>query len=149
MAINVLKGDARFEFTPLGGLLTTHLLGMPLQELDVMDTVTKFEWWSASLRTRELITIGDSGVQGARELLATIRADDDPAGLKIMIREALHNGVTLTYRKTSAGVAFPLVLLGSAARVVPDRDLFSQGRYEARVHMRRIDGGNLDGLWHS
>lgn len=142
MAQVILKGDARFGFTPEGGSPTTHLLAVPLMQRTPADVVSKYVWWSEDLSTRELIAIGN----GVHELTAIIRADDEPAQLKDMLREALHNGVTLTYRETAIGTAFPVVLLGDTAEIFPDRDLYGDGRFEVTIRMRRIDGGSLDGL---
>lgn len=141
MSLTVLRGDARFGYTPEGGSPTTHLLAVPLMELQPANVQAKYEWWSESLTTRELITIGSAPVS---EVVATIRLDDEPVQLKAMLEEAIFNGVTLTYRETASGTAYPVVLLGDSAAISPDRDMFGDGRWEARIHMRRIDGGNLD-----
>lgn len=149
MATRHLFGNARILWTPPGGSQETFLLGAKLIELEPMDRRARWDWWSADMTEREVVVVGS----GVRDLVATIRYDDDPDGLKRMLRLALENDLTLTYHETAGGTGFPVRLVAvvggsgaDAVHIIPDRDRWRLGEYEARVHLRRTDGGTLDGL---
>jgi hypothetical protein len=148
MASAHLKGTARINYTPPGGGDTTHLLAVPLLEIEPVDATTRYEWWSADMRSRSVVTVGG----GVYELHATIRMENQPALLKTMLRHALNSDVTLTYRTVGGGTAYPVKLVAvigagpGESGVRPDRDRHGFGEWESRVHLRRVDGSTLDGL---
>lgn len=148
MATAALRGDARISYTPPAGALTTHLLALELSELEPIDGGSRYEWWSEDKTARSVVTVGS----GVRELYATIRCDNQPGELKTLFRHALDSDVTLTYRLTAAGTAFECKLVAvvgarqGESGVIPDRDRYGFGEWEARVHLRRVDGGTFDGL---
>lgn len=133
-------GEARLEYTPVGGSLTTHLLRMELHEPEPVDEQEVHEWWSADKSTRHVVKIG----AGVRDLWATIRHDDEPAKLKTLLRSALFDNVTITYRETDGGTAYPFKIVATeqgGARLRNDRDaplIFRH--YEVRIHMRATSG---------
>lgn len=143
MATAAIRGDERFEYTPPGGALTTHLLAVPLQEVEAIDTRPRTEWWSADGTARRVVTIGT----GVRELRATVRMEDQPGNLKALLRAGLHDDVTITYRRAALGTAYPCKLVtveGGEAGVRRDREKVRT--WEARIHIRRVDGGTFDAL---
>ncbi|MFW6031006.1 MAG: hypothetical protein ACOC9T_00315 [Myxococcota bacterium] len=149
MATRHLFGSAAITFTPPGESEETHLLGAKLIELEPMDTGERDDWWSVDRENREVVTVGD----GVSELIATIRYDDEPGELKRMLRLALRHNLTLIYEPEIGGTSYPVKLVAvvgatSSDRtpISPDRDRRRLGEYEARIHVRRIDGGNLDDL---
>jgi len=146
MATQALQGSATIRFTPSGGTEIVHTLAVPLKELEATDPRTRFEWWSADLQNRNVIAVGD----GVREIEATVRMDNEPDQLKQLLRVGLEENGTLTYQRTSGGTSFPSKLVAvvgaDAVSVEPDRDRGGFGEYEARLRLRRVDGGNFDEL---
>lgn len=145
MATAHLIGDARFTFTPPGGSLTTHKLAIPLWRLSPVDNQPRYVFESADLTARHIVTIGT----GVREIWATIRMDNEPGNLRIMLRAGLQQDVTLTYYRTESGTAYPAKLVeveGGEVVLTPDRDRYGMGEWEARIRLRRVDGNNFDGL---
>jgi len=146
MATQALQGSATIKFTPAGGTEIVHTLAVPLKEVEPTDPRTRFEWWSADLRNRNVVTVGG----GVREIEATIRMDNQPDQVKQMLRVGLEENGTLTYQRTSGGTEFPAKLVAvvgaEAASVEPDRDRAGFGEYEARLRLRRVDGGDFDEL---
>lgn len=144
MATQALKGDARFAYDPGGGTIT-HLLALPLMDMQPVDGQPRFEWWSANQRTREIVTIGG----GVSELWGTIRMDNQPNELKDMLRAAIHEDVTVTYRETAVGTAFPCKIVttdSGEVALTPDPDRGGYGEWQVRVLLRRVDGGTFDGV---
>lgn len=138
----------QFDYLASGGAPVVHLLGAKLVEIEPVDERTRHEFWAASKRHRRVVTIGD----GAEDFLATARFDNQPYELKAMLFRGLQ-GATLNYRLTSAGTVYPLQLVqvvGASSKdstpIRPDRDLWRVGNYEARLHLRRIDGGSVAAL---
>ncbi len=148
MATSALLGDARIEYTPPSEALVTHLLAVPLIELE----------------------------GGQIDLWGTIRCENQPTNLIDLLENGLMD-VTLTYRLTDSGTAYPVKLVevvgaildpsyhawwskdGLTRHVVkvgtapvarkllsPDRDRLGFGEYEARLHLRRTDGDDLEDL---
>ena len=151
MATAQLKGTARFEYTSLESSTTiTHLLAVPLLQVAPVTRRQRFDWWSADLTTREVVTVGD----GVAEVFATIRCENDPAGLVAMLRAALDQDVELTYfmaYEDSEGFPVHVVAIvgasGDDIPLEPDPDRFGFGEYLVRVQLRRTDGsGTLDAL---
>lgn len=139
------SGSARIEYTPPGASLTTHLLALPLRELEPADEHAAFEWWSADKSSRSVVAVGS----GVRDLWATIRADNQPAELKALLRAGLLGNVTMTYRRSATGTAFPFLLVATSTggvRLERDRARAAFGEYEVRIHIRRVDGGSFDDL---
>lgn len=131
-----------------GGSPVTHLLGAKLHNLEVIGARTRHDSWADSKRHRRVITVGDGG----EDLLADIRYDDEPDELRAMLFRGLQ-GATLTYRLVTAGTAYPFQLVQVVGAtsvdqtpIRPDRDLRAVGNYEARVHLRRVDGGSIAAL---
>lgn len=139
------RGSARITYPAPGGGTITHHLAWPLRELEPADEYIVFEWWSADKTARNVVTVGS----GVRELWATIRADNQPAELKALLRAGLIDNVTLSYRRSAAGAAFPFLLVATSTggvRLERDRARGVLGEYEVRIHMRRVDGGTFDEL---
>lgn len=137
---------AQLTYTPPGGVLTTHLLALPLRDLRPVDARVRHEWWSGDLTTREVVVIGD----GVRELVATIRFDDEPGSLKDLLRAGLEDDVTITYEKVAGGTSFPFKLLevvgSDGVELQPDADRWGLGEWQCRIRIRRVDGGSFDSL---
>lgn len=146
MATAHLRGTARLEYTPPGGSLVTHLLATPLRDLTPTDMRSRYEWWSEDQTTREVVTIG----AGVRDLQATIRFENQPAALKTLLRHALEDDVTVTYRLAAGGTAYPVKIVSvggdGGIEIQPDRQRSIFGEYEVRIRMRRVDGGTFDAL---
>lgn len=142
MATAALAGDARFEY---GAGPTTHLLAVPLKDVRPADPRTRHVWWSADMTTREVTNVGAA----VYEIIATIRMDNEPDALKILLWNGL-NGKELTYRTTSGGTAFPVLLVEVVGKdgveLDPDRDRYGFGEWEATVRLRRVDGTTLNAL---
>jgi hypothetical protein len=133
-------GEARFEYTPVGGSLTTHLLRVELQDVEAMDEIGLHEWWSADKSTRFVVKVGS----GVRDVWATVRYDDQPTQLKALLRSALWDNVTVTYREESGGTAYPCKVVateGGGAQIRPDRDAPADFKlWEVRLHLRATTG---------
>ncbi|HSH44474.1 MAG TPA: hypothetical protein VK966_01325 [Longimicrobiales bacterium] len=139
MATAALKGDARLEYGA-----TTHLLAAPLLELEPADVQPLKQFESADLTTRHIVTIGD----GVRELHGTIRFENEPNALKALLRAALYEDETVTYRESGGGTGYPVKIVGTdtgGAALRPDRQRYGFGEWEVRVHLRATSG-TLDGL---
>jgi hypothetical protein len=139
----------QFDYLASGGASVVHLLGAKLINLEPVDVESVFGFWALDNIHRDVVTIDASQVY---DLLADIRYDNDPGGLKRMLRRGLQ-GATLNYRNTFAGTVYPVQLVavvGASDKdltpIRPDRDLRHAGNYETRIHIRRVDGGSLDGL---
>lgn len=148
MATEHLRGDAFFEWLA-GSTTTQHLLAIPLHELEPVDLQERHDWWSADNREREIVALGISHVQ---EIYGTIRFDNQPVALKAMLRDALLFNTQLTYYQNSVGYPVHLVAVVGASSmdetpIKPDRDRHGYGEWECRVRLRRIDGGDLDGIF--
>lgn len=141
MATAALKGSA--SLTPDGG--SAHTLAVPLRDFEVIDRQPRHEWESADLSARNIVTIGD----GVRDLWATIRFENEPGALKTLLRSAIYEDTTVTYQEESGGATFDCKVIATASGDValqPDRDRYGFGEYEARIHLRRVDGGTFDDL---
>lgn len=139
------RGSASILYPAPGAGTITHLLAWPLRELEPADEYSAFEWWSADRTKRNVVEIGT----GVRDLWATIRADNQPAELKALLRAGLIDNVTLSYRRSAAGATFPFLLVATSTggvRLERDRARAALGEYEVRIHMRRVDGGTFDEL---
>lgn len=149
MATAHKKGAAKFTYTdPETSDEVTHLLAIPLFELQPIDRGSRYEWWSEDLMERHVVTVGD----GVRDIIGTIRMDDEPTKLKRMLRLALRHDLTLTYSQGGIDYEVKLVaVVGADADEVPlapDRARAGFGEWEARVHLRAT--GNtvtLDGIF--
>ena len=144
MATAHLLRTARFTYTPPGGSPVVHLLALPLRELEVIDSRSRYDWWSEDGTSREIVTVGPS----VREMVATIRMEDQPNELRAMLRAAIENDVTLNYEPTTGGTSYPVKVvrvLGGDGGVQITLDRSRRG-WEARIHIRRVDGGTLDGI---
>ena len=139
-------GDARFEYTPVGGSLTTHLIRVELQDVEAVDEIGLHEWWSADKSTRYVVKVGS----GVRDIWATVRYDDQPTQLKALLRSALHDNVTVTYREEAGGTQYPCKVVateGGGVQIRPDRDAPDVFKlWEVRLHLRRVDGNTFDAL---
>ncbi len=151
MATDALKGSARFEYTsPESSTTVTHLLAVPLLAVAPASRRQRFEFWSADETNREVVVVGD----GVPEVLATIRCENDPAGLTAMLRAALEHDVELTYFMESGdsdGLPVKVVAIvgsgGDEIALEPDPDRVGFGEYMVRLQLRRTDGsGTLDRL---
>lgn len=143
MATSQLQDSASLEVSGL----SVHNLAVPFKEVVPIDNTPYFEWWSANLANREVVTIGS----GVREALVTIRMENEPDELKALLREAIYSDKTVTYEKTVGGTEYDFKVVaiigtGGAVELQPDRDRYGFGEYECRLHIRRVDGGSLDGL---
>lgn len=149
MATRHYKGSARFEYTPVGGVLTQHRLAAPLLDFEIGEDITVFSWWAEDRRTREVVTVGT----GAPEFVASIRFDNQPNALREMLVAAVRDDVTLTYYPDADAPGIPLKVVevaGAPAGMVrlerdPDRFMFNE--WMARVRFRRVDGGDLSDLF--
>jgi hypothetical protein len=152
MATAHLKGTPRFTYThPVDGA-TTHLLALPLspvREIVPSHRRERHDWWAADLVNREVVTIGG----GVREVVCTIRMDNQPVELMEMLRVALEDDVTLTYERTTGGTGFPVRVVeimgaqGDEIPIEPARARYGGGEWEVAVRLRRTDGGVLDGMF--
>lgn len=145
MATAHIKGSSRIAYDPGGGVIT-HLLAVPLQDIQQVDPQPRFEWWSVDERSREIVTIGG----GVREIWATIRMDNDPNGLRALLRAGIQDDVTVTYRHTDLGTAHLCKIVrtdSGEVNVVPDRDRAGFGEWMVRILLRRVDGGSFDDVW--
>lgn len=149
MATRHRKGTARFDFSEPGGSLESHILAVPLLDLQPLERGSLYEWWSEDLRTSEIVTVGD----GVEEFFGTIRFDDQPQALKRMLRLARRSGVTLTYYpdENATGIPLRLVSVVGAGQdetpIAPDPDRAAFNEWMARCHFRRVDGGDLSTLF--
>lgn len=149
MATHHRHGTARFEFTPPGGSLEAHLLAAPLLELQPVDRGSRYAWWSEDLSAHEIVTVGD----GVEEFLGTVRFENEPQRLKRMLRLALRTGMTLEYYHSENATGIPLKLVAvvgagqNETPLVEDPDRRAFNEWMARCHFRRVDGGDLSGLF--
>lgn len=151
MATAHKKGNADIVYTPLGGTQAIHVLALPLlvsPRENFMNTRgrTRFEGWNADGTEREVFKVG----QAVDEIEARVRMEDDPAGLKTVLAEALENNITLTYRPDGS-TEYPALLVSAGGRdggirIFPDPDRFGFGEWAANLVLRRVDGGDFDGL---
>jgi hypothetical protein len=146
MATSALKGASSLKYTPNGGTETTHVLAIPLWDVQPIDRGERHDWWAADLSTREVVTVGD----GVRDVLATIRLDNEPLSLKTMLRTALREDTTLTYTQDSVDYTVRIVAIVGATNsdhvpLQPDRDRLGYGEWEVRIHLRSVDG-SLHGI---
>lgn len=148
MATGHLLGSARLEYTPPGGSLVTHLLAAPLTELGV----------------------------GVRDLAGTVRYENEPAALMALLDAGLRNVVITYRESAGGtayplllvdvagavlregyyawwspdGLARHVTVVGDGPVATQllrqDRDRLGFGEYETRLHLRRVDGGDLTGL---
>lgn len=149
MATRSVFGDATIDYEDEAGSPVTFTMGCKLIELQPADSQLRYLWEAADGIHDWRVEIGDAGVY---ELHASIRYDDDPAGLKAMLRRGMQ-GAVLTYKITSAGTEYPVKLMAVGGSTNPsripierDRDRWRQGNYEARIHIKRVDGGSLDSM---
>jgi hypothetical protein len=148
MATAALKGSATLAYTPPGGTLTTHLLAIPLWEVRQIDRRARYDWWAEDLDTREVVTVGD----GVREILATVRFENEPGAFRSLLRDALTYDLTLVYTESTGTYPCRLVaILGASdadeTPMEPDRDRLGFGEWECRLHLRRTDGGTFDAMF--
>jgi hypothetical protein len=139
---------ATATYTPLaGGSPVVHKLAVPIRDIEPLDARTRFESWSADLTAREVVVVG----AGVRDIVGSIRYDDQPAELKALIREGWEHDVVIAYQEMTAGPIYQLRIVEvvgghGVAGVIPDRDRFAFGEYEARLRLRLAGSGTLDGL---
>lgn len=148
MATIQYKGACSWSYTPYGVFTAVTLdLAIPLWDVQLVDLRKRHDWWAADFNTREIVNIGG----GVRDILATVRLESEPTAFKDMLREALTYDTILYY--TQAGVVYPLRLVAivnssdqDATMIIGDRDRLGFGEWEARLQLRRTDGGTLDGI---
>lgn len=149
MATAALRGDAFFQFDlpvdPFG--TAVHTLANPLAEVRTIDRRRRYDWWAEDLVNREIVFTG----AGVTEIMGTIRFEDEPEDLRLMLRLALQYNMTLTYWQNGDSYPVKLVAVVGATDadetpLDPDRDRYGYGEWECRVHLRRIDGGTLEGI---
>jgi hypothetical protein len=146
MSTKKLIGNAGFQY---GAGPTTHQLATPLLwELVPVAVRTRFRRWSLDRTAVDTVVIG----AGVEDLLTVIRFDDQPVGLRAMLKAGM-DGTQLDYYPDLALATFyPFLLVevdgadGDEVRIRPDRDRFMHGEWEASVRLRRVDGGTVDGL---
>lgn len=149
MASRHLFGAARFRYLAAGGILTELLLAARLIDLEPVDVRTRHEFWPADHIHREIVTLAVP----VYDVIGTIRYENEPDRLKAMLRRGLYAGSTLEYQDREDGPWYPTKLvrvIGATSEneipILPDRGRFRFGEYECRIHLRRVDGGTLDGL---
>jgi hypothetical protein len=149
MATSALKGNASIVYdlpiSPFGQV--THQLAAQLLQVRVIDRRARYDWWAEDLMTREVVTVG----AGVKEIMASVRFENEPDELRELLRLALQYDVELSYTQDSVVYPVHLVSVEGAnsadeTPLTPDRDRYGFGEWECRVHLRRIDGGSLDGL---
>lgn len=150
MATTHMKGDASFFFDdPEYGVTMEHRLAIPLHDVQPVDLMRRYEWWSEDLTTRSIVTIGD----GVRDVLGTIRMDNQPTQLKRMLRLALREDLTLRYSYAGVDYDVKLVAVVGASGLddvplAPDRARAGYGEWEVRVHLRATGSTTtLDGIF--
>jgi hypothetical protein len=150
MATVALLGDAFFSYnlpiSPFG--VASHSLAHPLTDIVPINRRARYDWWAEDLVNREVVTLGG----GVREIMATIRFENEPDELTEMMRLALQYDLTLSYSQNAVVYPMHLVSISGASAenetpLQPDRDRYGYGEWECRLHLRRIDGGTLDGIF--
>jgi hypothetical protein len=138
-------GNAGFKY---GAGPTTHQLAAPLRELRPIALQRRYRRWSLDYTAVDTVVIG----AGVDDLLAVIRYDDQPAELRAMLKAGM-NGTQLDYYPDLAlATLYPFRLVevqggsGDEVAILPDRDRFAHGEYEATVRLRRMDGATVDSL---
>lgn len=149
-----LKASASLTWTPPGGSETTILLRVPLgvvKEFRPSILRARFDWWAKDYRNRRTVTIGP----GVREIVWTLRLDDEPVQLLRMLRDGLEHDVTITYQYEIGGPTFPfriVEIIGAGkdeVPILPDRHRWGGGDWEVPFRARRTDGGTFDALLQS
>lgn len=151
MATSHYKGSADILYTPQGGTQQTHLLAIPLlvsapEGFRSRRRRRYFEAWKDDFTEREVFTIGSE----VDEIEARLRMDDDPTGVRSMLREAFDNDVTLIYRPDGS-TEYPSLLVsagGEPGQIVlfPDPDRYGYGEWACNLVLRRVDGGDYEAL---
>ncbi len=138
MATEGLRGTtASIAYTPSGESQITHQLAYPFLELEAVDPQPRHVFVSADLSTRHIVQIGE----GARDLWATIRFENEPGELKDLLRAGLHDDVTLTYEadESATGIDCKLIEIeGGEVALRPDRARHGYGEWEVRIRLRGI-----------
>jgi hypothetical protein len=148
------RGTDRITYTPPGTETpVTFLLAVPaliVPVLAVGSSRVSFRATSADLSAREVVNLASA----ARDITLLIRMDDQPAALQAMLEAGWFGNVTLTYRRSAEGTAYPCRLEGGeglssdGVRIRPDRDRGRMKEWEAGpLHLRRVDGGTFAGLF--
>lgn len=156
MATAHLYGAAEIEYES-GVYTVTHQLAVPLMiapawGFQATRQRPRWEAWTADGTERTVFTMGEV----THELQATVRFEDEPEALLALLVAGLEDDATLLYRPYGSAVSgyleLPLKLVavvGAPAGQVllkPDRERFAFGEYEATLQLRRVDGGDLEGL---
>lgn len=143
------KGNAAFRYDPGTGQVTVDL-DWPLINPEPARRRTRFASDSLDFTAREVLEVGS----GIHEITAELRFQESHADLLDALEEAA-SGTRLDYYPDTVGAPstfYPCQLIepsGSAIGLIRDRLRgISHGEFAlpARIRLRRIDGGNFDGI---
>lgn len=142
-----LKGNQGFKYDPGSGEVEVQL-NFPLYWRRPARSKRRWENWSLSLTSREVLVTGDAAVD---EMWALVRFADQPIELLDAL-EAGADGVDLDYyTDLSAGSPYPSQLIapvGDILELIRDRSSRGAlGEFETEIGLRRVDGGNFDDLF--
>lgn len=141
-----LKGDAAFRWDPGTGVVTFNL-NYPLRHVTPSEVGSRWTRWSLNNKSFETVKLSSSDV---REISAVVRFESDPDGFLTMLRAAA-DGDELQYYPSlaSPGTYYPCYLVspaGSQLALEWDQARGVRQEYELEIRLRRIDGGNFNGL---
>lgn len=151
-----IRGDAGFKYTASGSTSeTTMPLEVPLREVRPFEHKRRYETWGLDGTARDVVTVTSTSVDRVRDITARIRYESASTALMTMFDEGLMNDTELRYfpSLSSTGTQYPCKLVGvnggTNVGLSRDSDLWHDKRFEAEVHLRRVDGGTFTALFAS
>lgn len=149
---SLLGTNAGFKYSPSGSEVV-HRLAYPLLDIDAPEHTTAFEVHMLDGKTRKTVRLVDEGDE-VNSIVASIRFENQPEALKMMLRASRLNHTALHYHADLDGAA---LFTAEVWRVVgeqfpghiplqrdPDRYMFQE--WMVRVELRRTDGNDFSAL---